>query len=71
MGDIVVFERESCPRCLSHYRSIHGVIFRESSSYLSDPCDHNWHRGPNYQPEVLNLTEEDEVFMRGLKIWGD
>lgn len=61
---------EHCPSCLSNYHKIHGMIY-PAGSYIGNPCDDEWHKGPDYRPEVLKLTEEDRALLQELKVQGD
>ena len=60
---------EKCPFCLSKYTSIHGMIWHNDEGVsISRTCDNAWHRGPDYRPDILILTENDREFLRSQRI---
>lgn len=56
-----------CPHCLSKHADIHAMIYSPGAA-VGQKCDHAWHKGPGYQPEVLNLTDDDRVFLKQYNI---
>jgi hypothetical protein len=32
-------------------------------SFIGDQCQDDWHRGPNYDPNVLTLTDADRSLL--------
>lgn len=60
-----VLERlKVCPTCISRFEDIHGIVY-PAGSYSGTPCEDSWHRGPNYNPDVLVLTEADRKMFEG------
>jgi hypothetical protein len=51
-----------CPKCLSRYPDIRGMIFPVGSCDGTQ-CEDGWHKGPDYDPNVLVLTEKDRVLL--------
>ena len=58
---------ELCPRCLSKYEEIHGMIY-VFGSVIGTRCDHDWHYGAGYEPSKIVLTDSDREFLRDLKV---
>jgi hypothetical protein len=56
-----------CPKCLSKYLDIRGCIFHAGKT-ASEICEDVWHRGAEYNPDVLVLTAKDREFLASLKI---
>ena len=56
-----------CPTCLSEYPDIHGMIY-PCGSYIGTPCADSWHKGPEYDPDTLKLSEDDIAFLSLAKI---
>lgn len=56
-----------CPCCLSKNADIHGIIYADGFA-VGVRCSHDWHKGPGYRPETLNLTDDDRVFLRQNRI---
>lgn len=56
-----------CPKCLSRYPDIRGMIY-PVGSYIGKQCEDGWHRGPDYDPSVLTLTISDKQLLRDLDI---
>lgn len=52
----------TCPVCASKHANIHGMVYRLGAS-AGDRCDHDWHKGPGYDPSNLNLTDADRAFL--------
>jgi hypothetical protein len=63
-------EPVTCPRCASRFRNIRGVIFAAGSTD-SSICENGWHLGPDYDPDTLNLTDEDRVLLYRMGVRGD
>jgi hypothetical protein len=56
-----------CPKCLSKYPDIHGMIYGVGQ-YIGRQCEDDWHRGQNYNPNELVLTADDRTFLTGNRI---
>ena len=64
-------ERPSlCPKCLSQHSDIKGLIYKDGNP-VGTQCADDWHRGADYHPEVLDLTQEDRKFLAAqyIRIW--
>jgi len=57
----------TCPRCLSRFIDIHGMVYAAGSS-VGVRCEHDWHQGPDYNPNELKLTDDDRAFLTRGKI---
>jgi hypothetical protein len=53
-----------CPTCLSKYEDVHGPCG------ATDPrrCEDIWHRGSQYDPNKLDLSDEDMEFLKDLRV---
>lgn len=58
------YPQDKCPQCYSKYRNIRGMVWPEGEYANSRPCEHPWHKGENYDPNVLDLTEDDKKMLR-------
>ena len=56
-----------CPTCLSKYEDVHGMIYPCGAT---DPrrCEDIWHRGSQYDPNKLDLSDEDMEFLKDLRV---
>lgn len=52
-----------CPKCLSKHADIHGMVY-QSGSAVGTRCEDDWHRGPDYNPNELKLTDDDRAFLK-------
>lgn len=52
---------DHCPKCFSKFSDIHFLIFGEQ-------CTDVWHKGPDYDPDRLELTPQDRTFLEALAI---
>jgi hypothetical protein len=59
---------EKCPKCLSKFSDIRGVIYPSGNANDNFQCDDVWHRGPGYSPDVLILTLADQEFLAEMNI---
>ena len=57
----------TCPTCYSKYPDIHGVLFSPGCA-AGRPCEDLWHRGKDYDPNKLNLTEQDRAWLARLYV---
>ncbi len=57
----------TCPQCASRFEDIHGLIYALGMA-VGKPCEHEWHRGPGYDPSELHLTDEDRAFLMRQRI---
>jgi len=61
-------DREHCPLCLSHYRTIRGMVYAPGE-YVGTRCLSKWHEVA--ASSELHLTFEDRALMRGMRIGAD
>ena len=57
-----------CPRCLSKFPDIRGVIYPDGNVNDGYRCMHDCHLGVGYDPNVLVLTVEDRDFLQIMSI---
>jgi hypothetical protein len=63
-----MLERPSvCPACLSKYSDIRGMTYG-IGQYIGDPCTDDWHKGANYNPSELVLTDYDRDMFAAIHI---
>jgi hypothetical protein len=55
-----------CPKCLSKFLDIRGCIYHGKTA--STICEDAWHRGADYNPDVLVLTAQDRDFLASVKV---
>ena len=57
---------DHCPTCHSNHPDIHGQVFKPGPVYDGgQPCENVWHKGKNYNPDMLLLTIEDIDWLKG------
>ena len=56
-----------CPKCLSRFVEIHGLIYHQGSP-VGERCEDAFHRGPGYDPDRWILSAQDEEFLAEQKI---
>ena len=61
------FDVGCCPKCLSRFRDIHGMVY-PSGSHEGTPCENDWHKGPDYDPSILVLTVADKALLKLARI---
>ena len=59
---------DRCPRCLSKFADIKGVIYPNGNANDGFQCDDPWHLGVGYDPNILVLTEEDRAFLKEMLV---
>jgi hypothetical protein len=52
-----------CPQCSSLYPDIHMMHY-PGYDVIGVRCEHDWHRGPSYNPTDLQLTLEDKAWLK-------
>jgi hypothetical protein len=52
-----------CPDCGSEYPDIHMMVYPGEGA-TGRRCEHHWHRGSDYDPSKLDLTDEDKRFLK-------
>ena len=52
-----------CPSCLSKYQDIRGLLYAYGSAF-GVQCEDGWHRGANYNPDVLVLSDTDRAMLK-------
>jgi hypothetical protein len=56
-----------CPKCLSKYPDIRGMLY-PLGSYIGDQCEDDWHKGASYDPNVFILSDADRDLLTKAKV---
>jgi hypothetical protein len=59
---------EHCPRCLSVFKDIRGVVYTSATSMDSYRCEDLWHGGHVVISGVVEWTEDDVELLRQMGI---
>lgn len=67
MGENPVDRPETCPFCASRYQNIRGLVYGPGA-HIGTQCENEWHKGADYDPNVLTLSAYDEEFLSEQKV---